>query len=361
MENSNNQSNAGILKYLIVAASFVIIVAGMKAAQSILVPFFLSVFISIICSPLLFWLRRKGISMWVALTSVIAMVLFAGVLFVLLIGASLNDFTRSVPVYQASLQEKVLEITSLLERAGIDLPDKQILEYVDPGAVMNFVSNILSGLGNVLTNAFLIFFTVVFILLEAAMFQSKLSTMLGRSTHHIDFLGNFSSNINRYMVIKTWLSLSTGILVAIWLTILGVDFAILWGLLAFIFNFVPNIGSIIAAIPAILLAYVQAGPLPAVLSLAGYLVINIGIGNILEPRVMGKGLGLSTLIVFLSLVFWGWVLGPVGMLLSVPLTTAMKIAFSSSKETQWIGILMDSNPNAEITARDNNKGSTPED
>lgn len=352
MENSNNQGYAGMLKYLIVGASFVIIVAGMKAAQSILVPFLLSLFIAIIGSPLLFWLRRKGISMWVSLTTVIAIVFFAGVLLVLLIGASLNDFTRSVPFYQARLQEKVLEVMALLERAGMDLPDKQILEYVDPGAVMNFVSNILSGLGNVLTNAFLIFFTVVFILLEAAMFQSKLSSMLERSKEHIDFLGNFSSKINRYMVIKTWLSLATGILVTAWLTVLGVDFAILWGLLAFIFNFVPNIGSIIAAIPAILLAYVQTGPLPAFLALAGYLAINVGIGNILEPRVMGKGLGLSTLIVFLSLVFWGWVLGPVGMLLSVPLTTAMKIAFSSSKETRWIGILMDSNPSPELVAED---------
>ncbi len=361
MEDSNNQGNTGIFKYLVVAASFVIIVAGMRAAQAILVPFLLSVFISIICSPLLFWLRRKGISMWVSLTAVIAIVLFAGGLFVLLIGASLNDFTRSVPVYQKSLQEKVLEITALLERVGLDLPDKQILEYVDPGAAMNFVSNVLSGLGNVLTNAFLIFFTVVFILLEAAMFQSKLSYILGQSKLRTDFLGNFSSNINRYMVIKTLISLATGVLVAVWLSVLGVDFAILWGLLAFIFNFVPNIGSIIAAIPAILLAYVQAGIMPAALSLAGYLVINIVIGNILEPRVMGRGLGLSTLIVFLSLVFWGWVLGPVGMLLSVPLTTAMKIGFSSSEETRWIGVLMDSNPNAERALGDNNKGPTPED
>ena len=122
--------------------------------------------------------------------------------------------------------------------------------------------------------------------------------------------------------------------------ILGVDFAILWGLVAFLLNYVPIIGSIIAAIPAILLALIQLGVAPALLTCLGYVVVNVIFGSILEPRFMGRGLGLSTLVVFLSLVFWGWILGPVGMILSVPLTMIVKIALESSDDTHWIAVML---------------------
>jgi predicted PurR-regulated permease PerM len=142
------------------------------------------------------------------------------------------------------------------------------------------------------------------------------------------------------MGIKTWTSMLTGVLVSLWLWLLGVDHAQLWGVMAFLLNYVPNIGSFIAAVPAVLLALVQLGPGSALLAALGYLVVNIIIGNVIEPRFMGKGLGLSTLVVFLSLVFWGWVLGPVGMLLSVPLTITVKLALDSKPETRWLGVLL---------------------
>jgi predicted PurR-regulated permease PerM len=142
------------------------------------------------------------------------------------------------------------------------------------------------------------------------------------------------------MVIKTGISLVTGGMAALWLTILGVDYALLWGLLTFALNYVPNIGSIIAAIPPVLLAIVQLGIGKAIAAGAGYAVINVLMGNFVEPRFMGRGLGLSPLIVFLSLLFWGWVLGPVGMLLAVPLTMTAKIALDSREETRWIAVLL---------------------
>ncbi len=153
------------------------------------------------------------------------------------------------------------------------------------------------------------------------------------------------------MVIKTLVSLATGIAIAIWLGVLGVDYAMLWGLLAFLLNYVPNIGSIIAAIPAVLLALVQLGVGSALLAALGFLVVNAAIGNVIEPRFMGRGLGLSTLVVFLSLVFWGWVLGPVGMLLSVPLTMTVKIALESNEDTRWIAILLGPQPSAKSPSR----------
>jgi len=147
-------------------------------------------------------------------------------------------------------------------------------------------------------------------------------------------------SVNRYLIIKTAVSIATGAAVTLWLTILGVDYPILWGVVAFLFNFVPNIGSIIAAVPALLLALVQLGPEAVLYTGAGYVVINLVVGNAVEPRFMGRGVGLSTLVVFVSLVFWGWTLGLVGMLLSVPLTMIVKIALESKDETRWIAVLL---------------------
>ena len=134
--------------------------------------------------------------------------------------------------------------------------------------------------------------------------------------------------------------MAPGVAVWLWLWLLGVDYPILWSLLAFLLNYVPNIGSIIAAVPAVLLALVQLGPGSALWAAAGYLATNVVFGNILEPRFMGRGVGLSPLVVFLSLIFWGWVLGPVGMFLSVPLTITAKIALAASDDTRWAAVLL---------------------
>ncbi len=165
-------------------------------------------------------------------------------------------------------------------------------------------------------------------------------------------MGHFkkiTENVKHYLALKTLLSLGTGFCVTMLLLFLGVDYAILWGIIAFLLNYIPNIGSIIASVPAILLAFVQFGIGKAVIVAIGYLSINILFGPIMEPKIMGRGLGLSTLVVFLSLVFWGWVLGPVGMLLSVVLTMIVKIALESREDTRWLGILL-GNPEHPETA-----------
>ena len=339
MEKDNLQYSYA-LKIMIIFASFVIIVAGMKAAHNILVPFLLSVFISIITSPFLYWLNRKKINMGVSLLIVIFCVLIATILIGLLIGNSVKDFTNSLPEYQKKLSDQIVVLSDLLSRIGITFSDKELLEYVNPGAAVGFASKILTSLLSLLKNAFFIIVTVIFILFEAATFPKKMNIAFGGSKDSVDKLKDIMEKINHYMVIKTYISLGTGILVAVWLMIIKVDYPFLWGLLAFMFNFIPNVGSILAAVPAVLVALVQSGPATALLAAAGYLLLNVTIGNFIEPRFMGSGLGLSSLVVFLSLVFWGWILGPIGMLLSVPLTMTMKIALSSSNETEWISTLL---------------------
>ena len=128
---------------------------------------------------------------------------------------------------------------------------------------------------------------------------------------------------------------------------LGVDFPLLWAMLAFLLNYIPTIGSIIAAVPAVLIALVQLGPGEASATAIGFVGINMVFGNIIEPRLMGYGVGVSPLVVFIGLFFWGWVFGPIGMLLSVPLTMTLKLALESDKRTRWIAILIGSERDAE--------------
>ena len=220
-------------------------------------------------------------------------------------------------------------------------PAKETATF-NPGWVMNLVGGIFSALSTVLTNTFLILLTVVFILLEAADFPKKLRIFLKNPERALSAIEKFSRNANRYLVIKTLISATIGVVIWLWLLIIGVDSPLLWGMLSFLLNYVPNIGSIIAALPVALLALVQLGVGSALLTILGFVVVHIVVGNIIEPKLMGKGLSLSTLVVFLSMVFWGWVLGPIGMILSVPMTSLVKIALEGYEETRGLAIMLGS-------------------
>lgn len=336
---------------LLTIAAFVVVVAGMKAAVTILVPFLLAAFIAIIGGAPLFWLQRKRLPTWLALLIVIFGIFVIGFLIVGLVGSSVKDFSEDLPIYQEKLKQQTAAIIAWLASHGIDTSGLALEEKFDTGSIMRLVSALLNSLGNVLTNGFLILMTVIFILLEASSFPEKLQTILGDADSSLVHFNDFTDNVKQYMAIKTLVSLATGVLVTIWIAIIGVDYPLLWGLLAFVLNYVPNIGSIIAAIPVVLLATIQLGIIQAVAVAIGYLVVNLVMGSVIEPRFMGRGLGLSTLVVFLSLIFWGWVLGPVGMLLSVPLTITAKIALDSREETRWIGVLLGPQRAAKVSAR----------
>src|SRR4030043_574837 len=327
---------------VLILAGFIIVIAGMKAASSILVPFFLAVFIAVICTPPLFWLQRKGVPKVLALVLILAAILIVGLLFGALIGPSLNDFLSSLPDYQERLSTHIAASISWLREKGVNIPAEEVSGAFHPGWVMNLAGGIFSALSSVLTNAFLILLAVVFILLEAADLPKKLRMVLKNPERSLSTIEKFSQSAKRYLVIKTLISATEALVIWVWLLILGVDYPVLWGTLAFLLNYVPNIGSIIAALPAILLALVQLGVGSALLTVLGFSVVNVVIGNILEPKLMGRRLSLSTLVVFLSLVFWGWVLGPIGMILSVPMTSLVKIALESYEETRGLAIMLGS-------------------
>ena len=327
-------------RVLLNLAAFVIIVTGMYQARPLLVPFLLSVFIAIIAAPALFFLKRHRVPAILAMILVIAGITAIGMLLGVLIGNSVDDFIAQLPTYQARLKSDTGALMQWLSAHGFPAPEHAIGGLLDPGRAMNMAAQGLSSLGGLLTDTLLILITVVFILLEASSLPAKLQRVFANPGNSIEYLNRTTENIKRYMAIKTWTSLLTGAAVAVWLKVVGVDYPILWGTVAFLLNYVPNIGSFIAAVPAILLAVVQLGPGAALWAMAGYVVINNLVGNFIEPRFMGRGLGLSPLVVFLSLVFWGWILGTVGMFLSVPLTMTLKIALDSREETRWLAILL---------------------
>ncbi|MCX5884793.1 MAG: AI-2E family transporter [Proteobacteria bacterium] len=354
-----NNSQQGI-RFLVIAAALVIIIIGINQAQSVLVSFLVAVFLAMLGTPPVLWLERKRIPSVVAVlivvTGMITVLLIVGAI----VGASINSFYTELPVYQTRLQEQFSAFQSFLASKGIRGMDKVLLGFVNPGAVMSLTARLLAGLGSALSNIVLILLTVAFILFEASSFPVKLRAVLGDPQKAFPQFTRFVGDIERYMVIKTLISLATGILIGIWLSILGVDFPILWGFLAFLLNYVPNVGSTIAAIPAVLLALIQLGIGSAVMATAGYMAVNFILDNVIETRLMGRRLGLSTLVVFLSLIFWGSLLGPVGMVLCIPLTMTLKFACENNKGTQWIAVLLGPEVPAESIPRVSKKRTGPE-
>ena len=315
----------------------------MREAQSLVVPFLLALYAALIAAPAVVGLQKKGLPVWAAVVVVVFIMVAIVILLGVLAGSSVQDFSAKLPGYQQQLTERLQGAKDLLgERGDTVLGD--LTAAIDPGRAMSFAAALLNSVSGVLTNSALILFMMILMLFDLSILPDKIRAALPNSKPVLDYVDTVTSSLKRYIVIKTLLSLLTGVLVGVFVGLMGVDFPVLWGLLAFALNFIPNIGSILAAVPAVLLAMIQYGVTSALIVAGGYLVINVVMGNLIEPRVTGQGLGLSTLVVFLSLVFWGWVLGPMGMLLSVPLTMTAKIALESHPDSRWVAALLDSSP-----------------
>ncbi len=340
MIEQNNLSRG--MRTLISTAAFVIITAGIYFAQPVVVLLLVSIFLALLGTTPLLWLKRKGIP-----SAIAVLIVMAGMMIVLfLIGAqivtSISNFSNELPQLQSSIREQALELSVFLRSKGFSGTQKILLDYINPEAVMNFTAGILTGLSSVISDLILILLTVTFILLEVSSFPKKLRAILGDPERVFPRFTNFVVDMKRYMIIKTLINLAAGILIALWMKILGVQFPILWGFLAFLLHYIPNIGAIIAAIPPALMALVQLGMGSALLVSVGNLLIGFIIGNIIEPRLMGRNLGLSTLVVFVSLIFWGSLLGLIGAVLCIPLTMTIKVAFESNESTKWIAVLLGS-------------------
>jgi predicted PurR-regulated permease PerM len=325
---------------LVNIAALIIIFAAMIYAKTIITPFLLALFISIVCEQPISWLEKKRLPRWLALIIVLLgmIVLFTG--FAFLIGETVSSFSGNLSKYESTLTDLSNSFIQFLNEKGYKIKQDQIFNLVQPAKILEFTASTLNTLVNMMGNTFLIFLIVLFTLTEFGSFAIKTKAILSGTDTSTAYFSTILQNIRHYLGIKTLICLLTGILVYLALLIIGVDYPLLWALIAGLMNYIPNIGSIIAAVPAVLFALVQLGLGGAVWTLASFMIVNNVLGNFIEPRIMGKGLGLSTLVVFLSLIFWGFIFGPVGMFLSVPFTMTIKIILEQNVKTKWFAIIL---------------------
>jgi predicted PurR-regulated permease PerM len=338
MAHSQTDSQQG--RTIIIAAAIVILLAGLKAAASIVDPILLAAFIAIVTGPAVAFLMRRGVPDTLAVILVLLLAVAAlGGIGAIIVG-SITDFSQTLPLYQTRLTQLSTSAIDWLRSFGVRVPEEGVSSLVDAANVLDLVSLLFSSIVSLLGDGFLILFTALFILLEGSTFSVKYAAMFGDSITASEGRKKFMATVKNYFIMKTGIALATGICTGILLWALGVGYPVLWGLLAFLLNFVPTIGPFLALVPPALLAVVDGGPSKALAVVIGMVIINTISGNVLEPKLLGKGLGLSPLVVFLSLVIWGWILGPVGMVLSIPLTVTLKVAMDSNPETHWIGTLL---------------------
>jgi len=329
-----------ISRAVIVAAAIAIMVFFVQAAASIIGPMLLAAFIAIIATPPLRWLRRKRVPKWLALAVIILALFEVGSLLVLVFTGQLEGFRDGLPNYQSRLVLLSDQIGSWLEGLGVDNAREALKEIYDPALAIGLVRAALSNVRDTFGTGLLVLLAVIFMLLEAPGLSAKLKTAFNLTDEGEARIQRVSSAINHYMVIKSIASIATALCIWACLRIFGIDFAVLWTILAFLLNFIPFVGSLLMTVPAVLMALVQTDLPTSLLVALGYFATNTVIGSILEPRVMGRGLGISTLAVFLSLLLWGWVLGTVGVFLAVPITMVLMITLDASPQTRPIAVLL---------------------
>ena len=351
------------LRLLFTLAVMVVLVYGLRFAQPIVMPFAVAGFLAVISLPIVPWLSKRRIPTPVGIPLTVLAVASVFGLVILLASQQLAELQALGPAYGRALFSQVEN--SFLRLAQEWLPGElqPAVETVPTSALGVLNDYLLAVAGGTFTRAlsfvtttFLVFLILAFALSEAAVFPAKLRAVAGDRLASDGRLGKVVGEVQGYLVIKTLVSLATGLLLGLWTWAMGLDSPLLLGLVAFVLNYVPTIGSVIASVPALVLAFVDfdaAGSAVAGFDLQrtvvvglGYLTVNIVFGNWLEPTLMGRRLGLSTLVVVLSLVFWGWLWGPVGALLSVPLTMVVKIMAENTKDLRWVAVLLDKDPPA---------------
>jgi predicted PurR-regulated permease PerM len=331
-------------RFLLVMACLVIVVAGLKVAAPILVPFALATFLAVVSMPVMFGLRRRNVPAALAILLTLAVnALVFGLMILLLVG-SLGDLNERLPGYANTVEAFYQGWLLRLQQRGLPVSGFMDQDLFDPARVFLLVRGTLAKMAEILSIAFLVAVIMVFMLAEATVFPYKFQAILGGNRQGRQRITHTTQEVQAYLLIKTQIALARGVCVGLMCWVMRVDFPLLLGILAFVMSFIPTIGAIIAAIPGIALALILNGEASAIFVFICYLVIDLFFGNLLEPSIMGRRMGLSTLVVVLSLLFWGWVWGPVGALLSVPLTMVTKITLENVPDLRWIAVLLDQVP-----------------
>ena len=341
-ETTSREPRSTGTKVVLTLGALVVVIAGLRTAGGFFLPLLVAMFIAVVSTPVLAWLERARVPRVLAilLTVLLDVLTLAGL--VALVGSSLAGFQEAVPRYQHAISELLVHAVGVLRARGVPIEATDLEALGDPGWILQVFGDLLRELTQIVSNALLVVLLVIFMLFELKPARAKLAILLGSTHGHLSQLAEAAGKVQRYLVVKTLLSAITGVAFGVYLAIVGVDFPVLWGLAAFLFNYIPSIGPAIATIPPVVVALLTLGPGAALAAAIGCLVVNVVIGNVVEPRLMGEQLGLSTLVVFVSMLFWGWLWGPVGALLAVPLTMLLRDALALAPSTRWLAALLGS-------------------
>lgn len=335
---------------LVGLAAAVVAVAGLRASANIFAPLFLALILTVLAHPLRRWLDR-AMPGWAASAICIAAVylLLVGLAVAMLV--SIAKFATVLPTYADQFQQQLHHLTSWLDSVGVSKQDISKAESsFDISSLGGFFTQLLGELAGMVSNLFFIFALILFMTVDATTFPRQLERARAVKPAIIGSLEDFAHGTRRYLGVATVFGLIVAILDTGALLLLGVPLAFTWGLLAFITNYIPNIGFVIGLIPPAIIALLEGGPGLMLAVIAVYCVLNVVIQSVIQPKVVGDAVGLSTTLSFFSLIFWTWVVGPLGAILAIPLTLFAKaLLIDSDTSLAWLGPLV-SNKDAETPA-----------
>ncbi len=341
MEPQRLRSTSKIMLFL---ACLVVVVFGMREAAGIITPIIIAFILAILFFPFHRWLIDRRVPTWLALVIVMLLILLVLSVMVSITVISITQFINRIPDYSDSLQALVNGILELVETLPVDVGSLLNFELFDVTQILNVSGSLLVGIVDAFSNWFIVFLLVAFMLADFTFLPDKFKEMF-KNNQQILAITDLMSSIRRYLSITTSMGLIIGVANAVLLMFMGVDFAVLWGIVGFLMNFIPSVGIIFSVIPPVILALLEFNWQTALIVGVGIILINFIIENVIKPRIMEEDLNISSLFVMLSLVLWTFVLGPIGTILAVPLTLiATKLLLEASDETRWLAILTTANP-----------------
>jgi predicted PurR-regulated permease PerM len=356
-----NASHRSVLRLALIGAAVVAVTFGLHAAENIVNTIFLALFLALITLPLYEALIRRGLPSWLALTLVIVGMLIVILATMAFFVIALTRLAETLPRYQEQLTTQIANLKAFLARFGIDVSSVTSYSLLQPTRAVEFVASFIAGLISALTSVGFILFLIAYMLIEAASIAVRLRAGLGADNPVLVQVQEFIHGVSVYAARKAILGGAAAIADTGLLLVLGVDFALLWGVLSFILSFIPNIGFLISLIPPVTLALIQYGPGKALIVLAGYILINGTCDNVIGPRYMGEGVNLSPLVTFIVVMYWSWVLGAAGAFLALPLTILVKLLILDQyADTRWLGLLISIGDGRGSTPRGGTQSTTAE-
>ncbi|HEU0053088.1 MAG TPA: AI-2E family transporter [Longimicrobium sp.] len=309
--------------WLLAAAALVVVTLGVRTAAPMLNPILMAAFLALLFQPTVSGLGKKGVPDALGITAVVLGVVLSALGILGFMAASLRQLAGQVPVYRDQFSAQITEFAEMLASRGIPVAT-YVENFVQGGALGRLLVSISTGTANALGNTLLTLIIFAFVLGGMARLEDSIQAGETASTGVSARFLAFSSTIRGYMGVRAILGAAAAVLQYIILRVVGVEYALLWAVVSFVFSFIPNIGFTLSLIPPALLALVLLGWKEALIVVAGYMIVNNGIDNVIGPRFVGQQMKMSPLLSFLSVIFWAWVLGPTGAILSVPLTVFVR-------------------------------------